>query len=94
MLTYAHQQPRRQQAYLYALNAVLSRNPARLVVAVALVLGFETVEVLVTQKFVTRGSKASWPARYGCSGSHSGGGRMVLSTLLMLLTWEAPKQSS
>ena len=67
MLTYEHLQPRRRQAYPHAPNAVLSENPARLVVAVAAVLGSETAEVLVTQKFITRGTRASRPAKHGRS---------------------------
>ena len=44
-----------------------SGNPARLVVAVAEVLGSETVEAAVTLNFDTRGMKASWLAKNGRS---------------------------
>ena len=52
---------------LYALNAELSRNPARLVAVVAAVLGFETAEVGVTPSLVTRGLRVSGPAKHGRS---------------------------
>ena len=70
MLTCEHQQPRRRHVYPYVPNAAPSRNPTRLVVAVAVVLGLETAEVIVTENFlnfITRGTKASWPVKQGRS---------------------------
>ena len=67
-LTNEHQQPRRRPSVPYVSNAAPSRNLGKAVVAVAEVLGSETAEVLVTQKaVVTRGTRASGPAKHGRS---------------------------
>ena len=65
--TLTHQQPRQRSPVLYAPNAAPSGNLAKPVVAVAAVLGSETAEVLVTQNVVTRGTRASGPAKHGRS---------------------------
>ena len=60
-----YQQSRRRQSFLHAPSAVPSRNLAKSVVAVAVVLGSKTAEVLVAQTSITRGSRASRPAQHG-----------------------------
>ena len=51
----------------YALNVVLQRNPAKLVVVVAAVLGLGTAEVLAIRNLITRGTRAYRPAKHGRS---------------------------
>ena len=65
--TDAHQQPRRRPPGPYAANAVPSRNLGKAVVAVVVVLGSETAEVLVTQNCVTLGMRAYRCAKHGHS---------------------------
>ena len=78
-LTYhAHQQPRRRQADPRARNAAQSRNPARRVVVVLVVLGSEIVEVVATQNFDTRGPKVSWPAKHGRNGKQVGPDKKIV----------------
>ena len=61
-----HQQPRqRLPSVTHARNAGPSRNLGKAVVVVTAVLGSETAEELVTQKAVTRGTRASALAKYG-----------------------------
>ena len=48
-------------------NVVSSKNLTKLVVAVAVVLGSEIVEVLVMQNFFTHGTRESRPAKHGHS---------------------------
>ena len=68
MLTYQYQQPtQRRTSVPYVANAAASRNPAELVVAVTAVLGLETAQVLLTQIFITRGTRAYRPAKHGRS---------------------------
>ena len=62
VLTYKHQQSRRRLAAPYAPNVAPSRNLAKSVVVVKVVRGSDTAEVLVTQKLVTRGTRALRPA--------------------------------
>ena len=69
MLTYKSQQSRPQGASgPYAANAVPSVNLGKVVVVVAAVPGSKTVEVLVTQDFSTRGTRAYTPAKHGHDG--------------------------
>ena len=65
MPTYTHQQPRQRASVSYAPNVASSKNLGKAVVAVAVVLGSETAEVLVVPSSVTRGTKASRPAKHG-----------------------------
>ena len=67
ILAYERQQLRRRQADPCAQTAVPSTNLARLVVVVLAVLGSETAEVLVTENFVTRGTRALWFAKHELS---------------------------
>ena len=68
MTAYEYQQPwRRRQSGPYAANAVTSPNLAKTVVVVAAVLGSESAEGVVTSSLVTRGTRASRPAKYGRS---------------------------
>ena len=68
MHAYKNQQPRRQRPPSpNATNVAPSRNLGKEVVAVTVVLGSETVDVLITPSSVTRGMKASRSAKYGCS---------------------------
>ena len=53
------QSPRRRSSVPYVANAAPSRNLAKAVVVVAEVLGSEIAEALVTQNFVTRGTRVS-----------------------------------
>ena len=70
MPTYAHeQQSRRWQSVWFAPNAVLSGNPGNAVVAVAVALGPEIAEVLVTPSSITLGTRAFRPANNGHSSS-------------------------
>ena len=62
--THMHLQPPRQSSVPHAPNVVPSRNPANPLVVVAVVLGLETVEVVVTQSLVTRGLRAFGPAKH------------------------------
>ena len=63
--TYTHQQPRRRRPLVpYAPNAASSQNPGNLVAAVAVVLGPETADVLVTSSLITLGTRASRPAKH------------------------------
>ena len=64
MFTYAHQQPRRRPSVPYAPNAALSRNPGKIVAVVAVVLGSETAEGMGTLSLITRGTRASRPAKH------------------------------
>ena len=58
-----HQHERRWPSVLYAANVAPSRNLAKLVVAVAAVLGSKAAEVLGTQDFSTRGTRVYMPAK-------------------------------
>ena len=58
-------QHHRRQSVLHAPNAASQRNPAKSVVAVAVVLGSETAEVVVTPSLVTRGTMACSRAEHG-----------------------------
>ena len=51
----------------YAANVAASENLGKLVAVLAVVLGSESAEVLVTPSFVTRGTRASRPAKHGHS---------------------------
>ena len=66
-----HKTPRqtrqRRSPFPYAPDAAPSRNLAKLVVAVAEVLGSETAEVLVTPSLITRGTRASRSVKHGQS---------------------------
>ena len=64
-----YQQPRRRRTTSdpHAADVASSRNPGKLAVAVAAVLGSGTAEVPVTQKAITRGTRASGPAKQGRS---------------------------
>ena len=62
---YIHEQPRRQRLVWYVPNAAPSRNLEKSVAVVAVVLGSETAEVLITPIFITRGTRASRPANPG-----------------------------
>ena len=67
-----HQQTRRRESALYALNADQSINLARVVVVVAAVLGSKTVDLVVTQNFITHGMRAFKSAqRHGGSSKQS-----------------------
>ena len=46
----------------YVLGAVSSRNPGNLVVAVVVVLGLETAEILATQMLAIHGLRGCMPA--------------------------------
>ena len=65
MLACKHQQAPGRASVPYAANAAYSRNLANEVVAVAVVLGLETVDAMVIQSFVTRGTRASKLAKRG-----------------------------
>ena len=68
VLFFEHQQPqRRRPSVTYVPNVAPSRDLVKAVVAVAVVLGSETAEVLVTQNFVIRGTRASRSAKHGRS---------------------------
>ena len=59
-----HSQSRqRRPSVLHAPNAALSRNLENVAVAVSVVRGSETVEVQVTQRLATRGTRVYGPAR-------------------------------
>ena len=58
-----HQQIRRRPSVPCVLNAAPSRNQARRVVAVLVALGSETAGVLATPSAITRGMRASGPAK-------------------------------
>ena len=58
---------RYRQAFLYAANAAKLINLAKLVVAVAAVLGSETAEVMVATNTITRGLTVFRPAKDGQS---------------------------
>ena len=60
-------QPQRQPLMSHVSNVALSKNPAKLVAVVVGVLGLETVEVVATPSLVTRGLRASGPAKHGRS---------------------------
>ena len=61
------QQPQHGSLIPYAPNVAPSTNQTKVVVAVAEVLGSKTAEVLVTQNLITRGTRASRPAKHDCS---------------------------
>ena len=66
--SYGHQHPRRRRQLVpHAANAAASRNPGNAVVAVAVALGPEIAEVLVTPSSITRGTRAFGPANNGHS---------------------------
>ena len=67
MLTYEHRQSQRRLSVLYAPNAAPWRNLGNAVVAVAAVRGSKAAEVLATQDFGTRGTRAHMPAKHGRS---------------------------
>ena len=67
MPTYTHEQSRRRQSVWYAADAASSRNPGKTVVALAVVLGSETAEVLVTSSSVTLGTRAFRCVKHGRS---------------------------
>jgi len=56
--------PRLQPSLLYAPNAASLQNLVKSVAAVAVVLGPETAEALLTPSFITRGTRASRPAKH------------------------------
>ena len=70
----------------HAPAAELSGNLTKAVVAVAEVLGSETVGVLVTQNFTTRGMRVSRPAKHGNFPRQSLLNKKAL-VLLMVMTW-------
>ena len=96
MPTYTHEQSRRRQSVWYVPNAAPSRNPEKSVVVVAVVLGSETAEVLVTPSLITRGTRAFRSAKQWLSprelaaDTHT---RLNDYTLPMVLTRQTPKQS-
>ena len=67
--TNEHQQARRRRrpSVPYVPNVAPLGNLGKAVVAVAVVLGSETAEVLATQKYATHGTRASGPAKRGHS---------------------------
>ena len=97
MPTCKTQQSRRQRpSSPYAANAVPSRNLGKEVVAVAVVLGSETVDVLVMSGSITRGMKASRSAKHGRGPrklSADSQTRLNDYTLPTVLTRETLKQS-
>ena len=70
MITYKYQQqksrPRRPSGPCAA-NAALSKNLGKAVVVVAAVLGSEIADALTMSSSVTRGTRASGPAKHGDS---------------------------
>ena len=67
MPTYKHQHSRLRPSAPHALNAASSGNPGKSVVAVAAALGSETAEVLGTQNFFIRGTRAFGPVQHAHS---------------------------
>ena len=61
------QQPRQSLPVPFAPHVSPFVNPAKGVAVVAVALGSEAAEVLITQNVVTRGTRASGPAKYGHS---------------------------
>ena len=59
-----HQPRRRRPSVPYAANVAPLGNLGKAAVAVAEVLGSENAEVLVTQDFNTRGTRASRPVKH------------------------------
>ena len=94
--SYEHQQSRRRQSVPYALNAASSRNLGKSVAAVAVVLGPETAELLVTSNLITRGITASRHAKHCRSPRKPSSNirtRLNSETPLMGLTWQTQQQS-
>ena len=94
MLTHDQQQLLRRQASVpYVPNAAPSRNLAKAVVVVAEVLGSEIAEALVTQNFVTRGTRAFGLAKHGRSlrqPSASRCGLVSKNTMALLMMQSSP----
>merc|ERR1712032_1532293 len=83
-------QPRRRPQVPYATNVAPSPNLGKVVAAVAVVLGSETVEVLLTASLITRGTRASRPAKYCHSSSQpsaDGHTRLNSGTPRMVPAW-------
>ena len=85
-----HQHERRRPSGPYAANVAPSQNLAKLVVAVAAVLGSKAAEALATQDFSTRGTRAYRPAKHGHGPAQPSASRQTLLdkkalTLLMVL---------
>ena len=92
MFAYKHQPSLRRPPVLHAPNAASSRNLAKLVVVVTVVLGSITAEVQVTQTLITRGTKALRHAKHGHSPRQPSVSSQTLLnkkaiTFLMMLTW-------
>ena len=62
--THTHEQPQRRRLAWYVPNAASSGNLGKSVVAVAAVLGSEIAELLATPSLITRGTRASGPAKH------------------------------